>query len=243
MKKFILACSVMILLAGASCSKKELSFEEKLKLPGSTSDTSCAFIDDSIKTFDDYEQKYILVHPGDFAIVKVKCDKVNHYLYVRDGLISPKTDNLVTITEVLKTYGQDVYTLNQQIELLQHYGYCPYDQNRSLESFFEKEYGQTQEQACERKEGKYPVKMNGKYQYTLMVQFEDTIPLDENEEYLMVLNSDISKEDNTREYWIKLMVPYNTAKYRDLLDNKYDGFRFSEYWTNLRNELRKEFIK
>ena len=243
MKKFILAVSAMILLAGASCSKKELSFEEKLKLPGNTSDTSCAFIDDSIKTFDDYEQKCILARPGDFAIVKVKCDKVNHYLYVHDGLISPKTDNLVTITEVLKTYGQDVYALNQQIELLQHYGYYPYDQNRNLGSFFEKEYGLTKEQACERKEGKYPVKMNGKYQYTLMVQFEDTIPMDENEEYLMVLNSAISKEDNTREYWIKLMVPYNTAKYKDLLDNKYDGFQFSEYWTNLRNELRKEFIK
>ena len=242
MKKFILAVSVMILLAGASCSKKELSFEEKLKLPGSTSDTSCAFIDDSIKTFDDYEQKYILVHPGDFAIVKVKCDKVNHYLYVRDGLISPKTDNLVTITEVLKTYGQDVYALNQQIELLQHYGYYPYDQNRNLGSFFEKEYDLTHEQVLERNEGKYPVKLNGKYQYSLLVQFEDTIPLDENEKYLMVLNSAISKEDNTREYWAELIVPYNTAKYKDLLDNKY-GFQFSEYWTNLRNELRKEFIK
>ena len=242
MKKFILACSVMILLAGASCSKKELSFEEKLKLPGTTSDTSCAFIDDSIKTFDDYEQKYILARSGDFAIVKVKCDKVNHYLYVRDGLCYLKTENLVTITEVLKTYGQDVYALNQQIKLLQNYGYYPYDQNRNLESFFEKEYGLTHEQVRERKEGKYLVKMNGKYQYTLLVQFEDTIPMDENEEYLMVLNSDISNEDNTREYWIELMVPYNTAKYRDLLDNKY-GFRFSEYSTNLKNELRKEFIK
>ena len=242
MKKFILAVSVMILLAGASCSKKELSFEEKLKLPGTTSDTSCVFIDDSIKTFDDYEQKCILARHTDPAIVKIKCNEVNHYLEVNDGGVFCCTINTVTITEITKKYGTDMYYDNQKIELYQLYGYMPNDDKETPDTFFEKEYGLTKEQACEKKEGKYLVELNGKYNYRMLATFEDIVPLDENEEYLIVLNSDISKEDNTREYWAELIVPYNTAKYKDLLDNKY-GFRFSEYSTNLKNELRKEFIK
>ena len=55
MKKTILAVFALLLLLLCACSqtKKELTFEEKMKLPGGTSKTSCTIRDPSIKTFTD----------------------------------------------------------------------------------------------------------------------------------------------------------------------------------------------
>ena len=71
MKKKILTVFALLLLLLCACSrtKKELTFEEKMKLPGGTSDTSYVLRDPSIKTFADYEQKSLIESNADFRCV------------------------------------------------------------------------------------------------------------------------------------------------------------------------------
>ncbi|MFR1519416.1 MAG: hypothetical protein ACLSVG_11735 [Clostridia bacterium] len=242
MRKLILLIFSSMLIFSVSCTGKELTFEEKMMLSGNTNDTADRLIDESIKTFEDYEQKEIIPRYKDPAIVKVKCNKVNHYLYINDGLLRCKTINIVTITEVIKLYDEDVYQENQQIELFQHYGYMPRDKDGGLDTFFEKEYHLKKEEVYPKENSEYYVDLNRGYHYVMMSVFEDTVPLDEDEEYLMVLESTVSAEDNSRRYHIAMVVPYNTEKYRRVFNNEC-GFVFSEYEMNLRNELRKTFME
>ncbi|MFR1519417.1 MAG: hypothetical protein ACLSVG_11740, partial [Clostridia bacterium] len=82
MRKLILLIFSSMLIFSVSCTGKELIFEEKMMLSGNTNDTADRLIDESIKTFEDYEQKEIIPRYKDPAIVKVKCNKVNHYVYI-----------------------------------------------------------------------------------------------------------------------------------------------------------------
>ena len=53
-KKFLIVFALLLLLLCACAqTKKELTFEGKMKLPGGTSDTSYVLRDPSIKTFAD----------------------------------------------------------------------------------------------------------------------------------------------------------------------------------------------
>ena len=78
-KKFLIVFALLLLLLCAcSQTKKELTFEEKMKLPGGTSDTKYVISDPSIKTFADYEQKYRIEPDVDYAVALVQCDDVTH---------------------------------------------------------------------------------------------------------------------------------------------------------------------
>ncbi|MFR1519174.1 MAG: hypothetical protein ACLSVG_10480 [Clostridia bacterium] len=242
MRKLIVLFAMLTVLVCAGCAGEKLTFEEKLKLPGGTSGTSCVNNDLTIKTFGDYEQKEIIPRYRDPAIVKVKCNKVNHYVYIHQGLIDCDTINTVTITKIYKVYGADVYQENQEINLIQKYGYLPICNDEDMDRFFRKEYGIRIEEACANDESRYLVDLSKKYNYHMFSTFEDTVPLDEDEEYLMVLESSISAEENSRNYYIAMVVPYNTEKYKRVFNNEC-GFEYTEYGTNLRNELRKTFME
>ena len=58
----------------------------------------------------------------------------------------------------------------------------------------------------------------------------------------MVLNCQRLSNDGGMKYYILKAVPYNTAKYKDVFDNKY-GFRFADYDINVMNALRQEFME
>ena len=80
-KKFLIVFALLLLLLCAcSQTKKELTFEEKMKLPGGTSDMSYVLRDPSIKTFADYEQKSLIEPNADYAVALVRCDDVTHYI-------------------------------------------------------------------------------------------------------------------------------------------------------------------
>lgn len=245
MKKFLLSISIFFVVS-CGCTPAKLTFEEKMKLPGCTDSLAERWYDPSIKTFEDYEQKYInKQNPKDIAIVKVRCSKVTHCFVVsveEDPTLWERTINTVTLTDIFKIYGGDFYQVNQQIELRQNYGYVPDYWGKDSNSFFKKEYGLTKEEILARPGSKYPVDLTKDYGYSLISRFEGIVPLDEGEEYLMVLNCQRLSNDGGMKYYILKAVPYNTAKYKDVFDNKY-GFRFADYDINVMNALRQEFME
>ena len=249
MKKFLLSICIFFVVS-CGCTPAKLTFEEKMKLPGCTDSLAERWYDPSIKTFEDYEQKYInKQNTKDIAIVKVRCSKVTHYIEVfvdgityRDPKLHVCTINTVTITDIFKIYGGDFYQVNQQIELRQNYGYVPDCWGKDSNSFFKKEYGLTKEEILARPGSKYPVDLTKDYGYSLISPFEGIVPLDEGEEYLMVLYCRSLSNDGGMEYYISKEVPYNIAKYKDVFNNKY-GFRFADYDINVMNALRQEFME
>lgn len=243
MKKFLLSIGIFFVVI-CGCTPAKLTFEEKMKLPGCTDSLADRWYDRSIKTFEDYEQKYInKQNSKDIAIVKVRCSKVTHYIevsaeWITDPTLWMCTINTVTITDIFKIYGGDFYQVNQQLELWQYYGYWP----KNLNSFFKKEYGLTKEEILARPGSKYPVDLTKDYGYSLFSPIEGIVPLDEGEEYLMVLRCKRLSNDGGMEYYLLREVPYNTAKYKDVFDNKY-VFRFDDYDINVMNALRQEFME
>ena len=85
MKKKILTVFALLLLLLCACAqtKKELTFEEKMKLPGGTSDTEYVISDPSIKTFADYEQKYLIEPDVDYAVALVPVSYTHLDVYKR----------------------------------------------------------------------------------------------------------------------------------------------------------------
>ena len=58
MKNFLLSICIFFVVS-CGCTPAKLTFEEKMKLPGCTDSLAERWYDPSIKTFEDYEQKYI----------------------------------------------------------------------------------------------------------------------------------------------------------------------------------------
>ena len=230
MKKKILTVFALLLLLLCACSqtKKELTFEEKMKLPGGTSDTSCTIRDPSIKTFADYEQKSLIEPNADFAVALVRCDDVTHYItnFWSGTMITYETGNTVTITKLFKTGGKEnVFTENMQLEFMQHYGYRPGDPG-CLFDYFDIELGISPEEFLAKGVGfRHPVDLTDGYDYQLVACSARIVPLDKGEEYLMLLRKDFYPDDNKDTYYAITICPLNTEKYKDVFEGKC-GFVF-----------------
>ena len=230
MKKKILTVFALLLLLLCACAqtKKELTFEEKMKLPGGTSDTEYVISDPSIKTFADYEQKSLIESNADFAVALVRCDDVTHYIFNDWGgdAITFETGNTVTITKLLKTGGPgNLFEENMQIEFMQQYGYRPGEDSESLKDYLDQELGLTSKEFLAKGVGfRHPVDLTDDYDYH-MVANDRIVPLDKGEEYLMLLRKDFYPEDNQDTYYAITICPLNTEKYKDVFEGKC-GFVF-----------------
>ena len=230
MKKKILTVFALLLLLLCACAqtKKELTFEEKMKLPGGTSDTEYVISDPSIKTFADYEQKYLIEPDVDYAVALVQCDDVTHYItnFWSGTMITYETGNTVTITKLFRTGGKEnVFTENMQLEFMQHYGYCPGEGAKLMEEYLAQELGLTPREFLAKGVGfRHPVDLTDDYDYH-MVACDRIVPLDKGEEYLMLLRKDFYPEDNKDTYYAITICPLNTEKYKDVFEGKC-GFVF-----------------
>ena len=207
MKKKILTVFALLFLLLCACAQteKELTFEEKMKLPGGTSDTSYVLRDPSIKTFADYEQKSLIEPNADYAVALVRCDDVTHYIFNDWGgdMITFATGNTVTITRLIKTGGPgNLFEENMQIEFMQQYGYRPGEDSESLKNYLDQELGLTSKEFLAKGVGfRHPVDLTDDYDYHMVANSARIVPLDKGEEYLMLHR--VKKEhDLNHDKWI-----------------------------------------
>ena len=249
MKKKILTVFALLLLLLCACAqtKKELTFEEKMKLPGGTSDTEYVISDPSIKTFADYEQKYLIEPDVDYAVALVQCDDVTHYItnFWSGTMITYETGNTVTITKLFKTGGKEnVFTENMQLEFMQHYGYRPGEDPKSTEEYLDQELGLTPREFLAKGVGfRHPVDLTDGYDYH-MVANDRIVPLDKGEEYLILFETEIAFPSTykIREYYTPFICPLNTSKYQAVLQGAY-GFTYDDYDLTMTKDFWNTFME
>ena len=250
MKKKILTVFALLFLLLCACAQteKELTFEEKMKLPGGTSDTSYVLRDPSIKTFADYEQKSLIEPNADYAVALVRCDDVTHYIFNRwpGTSISFATGNTVTITKLIKTGGPgNLFEENMQIEFMQQYGYRPGEDSESLKDYLDQELGLTSKEFLAKGVGfRHPVDLTQDYDYHLFSTSSGTVPLDEGEEYLILFKTEIAFPSTykIREYYTPFICPLNTSKYQAVLQGAY-GFSYDDDKLTMMKDFWNTFME
>ena len=245
-KKFLTVFALLLLLLCAcSQTKKELTFEEKMKLPGYSEDPD--YFNSPIKTFAKYE-KHLIKEGKDYAAAIIRCDKVIHYLVNHKfdqeqyGFVSFSTGNTVTVTKIIRSAGApDVFTEDMRIEFFQPYGYRP-ESSEEFDWYFIKELCMTRKDFTSLDNGfRVPIQLNGDYHFFMRASDQAIVPLDEGEEYLILLKSDISPESNTRKYYYDLICPLNVEKYKNVFNGK-GGFSFLLEDLNLLEEFWNAFM-
>lgn len=245
MKKLLSIILILSILLCAGCStSRELTFEEKINISlGLTGCTLWSTSEYETMSFANYEERMIVKNElvNKPAIVKAECKGVRHYLsaHCEVNSLTCFTINDITITEILKSYGNDeLFTPGTQIEVVQGYGYYPVDQN----DYFDQEYGISLEEAyadasAQGHDIDYLIKLKDKYEWFMADYSDHGFPLDKNESYIIFFDC---QEDNTYIAWA--VIPYNLDKYKILYDNN-SGFEIGEYDIKIRDIFIDEFMK